>query len=117
MIEAAIADFQAHFWLYVSIPFISGFIGYITKVVAIKMMFYPIEFLGIKPFLGWQGIVPRKADKMASIAVDLMTTKLIKPEEILSRLDPVRVAREIEKPMIAATEDIVRAVATEYQPG
>ncbi|MFW1812942.1 hypothetical protein ACG9HX_16815, partial [Acinetobacter ursingii] len=26
-----IADFQQHFWLYVSIPFMSGLIGYITK--------------------------------------------------------------------------------------
>ncbi|EPK1047686.1 hypothetical protein ACYADG_003769, partial [Acinetobacter baumannii] len=25
-----IADFQQHFWLYVSIPFMSGLIGYVT---------------------------------------------------------------------------------------
>ncbi|HAV4888247.1 TPA: DUF445 domain-containing protein, partial [Acinetobacter baumannii] len=56
-----IADFQQHFWLYVSIPFMSGLIGYVTKVIAIQMMFSPLEFKGIKPFFGWQGIVPRKA--------------------------------------------------------
>ena len=43
-------EFQAHMWLYISIPFISGFIGYVTKVVAIEMMFSPLEFIGIKPF-------------------------------------------------------------------
>jgi uncharacterized membrane protein YheB (UPF0754 family) len=117
MIEQAIADFQANMWLYISIPFISGIIGYVTKVVAIQMMFAPLEFKGIKPFFGWQGIVPRKAEKMATVAVELMTSKLIKPSEIFARLDPQRVAKEIEAPMMAAAEDIVRDVAQQYQPG
>ncbi|WP_171289841.1 DUF445 domain-containing protein [Acinetobacter baumannii] len=112
-----IADFQQHFWLYVSIPFMSGLIGYVTKVIAIQMMFSPLEFKGIKPFFGWQGIVPRKAEKMATTAVELMTAKLIKPEEIFARLDPKRIAIEIEKPLMAAAEDITREVAQEYQPG
>jgi len=42
------------FWKYASMPVISGAIGYVTNVVAIKMMFHPIEFVGIwKPWLGW----------------------------------------------------------------
>ena len=117
MFEQAVTDFQANMWLYISIPFISGIIGYVTKVVAIQMMFSPMEFVGIKPFLGWQGIVPRKAEKMAMISVDLMTSKLIKPSEIFGRLDPERIAKEIEVPMMAAAEDVVREVAQQYQPG
>lgn len=117
MLEQMIADFKADMWLYISIPFISGLIGYVTKVVAIKMMFAPMEFVGIKPFLGWQGIVPRKAEKMAMISVDLMTSQLIKPAEIFARLDPHRIAKEIEQPLTLATEDIVREVAQQYQPG
>ncbi|MDS1067361.1 hypothetical protein XC18_00560 [Acinetobacter baumannii] len=117
MLQTMIADFQQHFWLYVSIPFMSGLIGYVTKVIAIQMMFSPLEFKGIKPFFGWQGIVPRKAEKMATTAVELMTAKLIKPEEIFARLDPKRIAKEIEKSLMAAAEDITREVAQEYQPG
>ena len=117
MFENLITEFKADMWLYISIPFISGIIGYVTKVVAIQMMFSPMEFVGIKPFFGWQGIVPRKAEKMAMISVDLMTSKLIKPSEIFARLDPQRIAKEIEVPMMAAAEDIVRDVAQQYQPG
>lgn len=117
MLQEIIADFHQHLWLYISIPFISGFIGYVTKIIAIQMMFAPLEFKGIKPFIGWQGIVPRKAEKMATIAVELMTSKLIKPEEIFARLDPARIAKEIELPIMAAAEDITREVAQEYQPG
>jgi len=110
-------EFQANMWLYISIPFISGFIGYITKIVAIEMMFSPLEFVGIKPIFGWQGIVPRKAVKMATISVELMTTRLITAEEIFARLDPNRIAKELEVPMTAAVEEIVHEVAAAYKPG
>ena len=56
MLDSVIADFQAHWVLYVSIPFISGIIGYVTKVVAIHMMFAPMDFIGFKIFgipIGW----------------------------------------------------------------
>ena len=120
MFQSIIADFYQHLWLYLSIPFISGFIGYVTKVIAIQMMFAPLEFKGIRLFglpIGWQGIVPRKAEKMATVAVELMTSKLIRPEEIFARLDPKRIAKEIELPMMAAAAEITREVAQEYQPG
>jgi uncharacterized membrane protein YheB (UPF0754 family) len=120
MLAHVIADFQANMWLYISIPFISGIIGYVTKVVAIKMMFAPMDFLGFKigPIpIGWQGIVPRKAEKMATISVDLMTSRLINANEVFARLDPNRIAKEIEVPMTAAAEEITRAVAQQYQPG
>ena len=50
MFQEMIADFQQNFWLYISIPFISGFIGYVTKVIAIQMMFAPLEFKGLRLF-------------------------------------------------------------------
>lgn len=112
-----VADFAQHWPLYVSIPIVAALIGYGTKLVAIRMMFQPVEFIGIKPFLGWQGIVPKRAARMASIACDTMTEQLIKPAEVVARLDADRIAREIEKPLLAGVEDIVREVAGHYQPG
>lgn len=73
----------------------SGLIGYVTKVIAIQMMFSPLEFKGIKPFLAGKVLCLVKP-KMATTAVELMTAKLIKPEEIFARLDPKRIAKEIE---------------------
>ena len=112
-----LTDLQVNWWVYLAMPFVAALIGYVTKIVAIRMMFEPIEFLGIKPYLGWQGIVPRKAAHMASIAVDTMTSRLISPKEIFSKLDPVRVAQEIEKPLLESVDEITRNVAAEYQPG
>ncbi|GAB3135774.1 DUF445 domain-containing protein [Amycolatopsis sp. NPDC004378] len=112
-----VADFAQHWPLYVSIPLVAALIGYGTKLVAIRMMFQPVEFIGVKPFLGWQGIVPKRAARMASIACDTMTEQLIKPAEVVARLDASRIAQEIEKPLLAGVEDIVREVAGHYQPG
>lgn len=112
-----VIDVQNNWVLYLSMPFIAATIGFGTKIVAIRMMFEPIEFIGKKPYLGWQGIVPRNAKRMTEIAVDMMTSKLIKTEEIFARLDPERVAAEIEKPMVAAIEEITREVAAIYSPG
>lgn len=114
---AIVDDFVQNWPLYSSIPIVAALIGYLTKLVAIRMMFRPLEFVGIKPFLGWQGIVPKRAARMASIACDTMTQQLIRPAEIVDRLDAERIAKEIEKPLLAAVEEIVREVAAEYQPG
>lgn len=116
-LSGIVADFAQHWPLYVSIPVVAALIGYGTKLVAIRMMFQPVEFIGVKPFLGWQGIVPKRAARMASIACDTMTEQLIKPAEVVERLDASRIAQEIEKPLLAGVEDIVREVAAHYQPG
>lgn len=100
---ALITDLQRHWPVYLSMPFVAALVGYVTKVVAIRMMFEPVEFVGIKPWFGWQGIVPRKAGTMAAVACDTLTSKLIKPQEIFARLDPARVADEIRGPLLEAS--------------
>jgi uncharacterized membrane protein YheB (UPF0754 family) len=117
LLNRIIADFREYWWLYASMPIIAALIGYVTKIVAIRMMFHPLEFVGIKPFLGWQGIIPRKAAVMSAIACDTLTARLITPKEIFSRLDPNRVAQELEKPMLPIVEKITHDVMSHYQPG
>jgi uncharacterized membrane protein YheB (UPF0754 family) len=57
--RAILDDFGAHWHIYVSMPFIAAIIGYITKRAAIEMMYRPLEFVGVRPFLGWHGVIPR----------------------------------------------------------
>lgn len=114
--DRIVADFQEHWLIYVSMPFVAAIIGYVTKLVAIRMMFQPLEFRGIGP-IGWQGIVPRRAARMAAIATETMTSNLISVQEIFGRLDPDRIARQLEPAMVRAIDDITREVAAEYQPG
>lgn len=112
-----IEQFLANPWVYLSMPVISAAVGYVTNVIAIYMMFHPLKFIGIyPPILGWQGIIPRRAAKMASISVDTITTKLIDQREIFARLDPERIAEELESPLNNMVEDITDQVMREHQP-
>jgi hypothetical protein len=78
-IQAILTDISAHWHVYITMPFIAALIGYLTKRVAIEMMFRPLEFVGIKPFLGWQGVIPANARRMATTAVELLTKEPRRP--------------------------------------
>ena len=75
-----------HIILFFSIPLTAGLVGWLTNILAIQMTFYPIRFIGIRP-LGWQGIVPSKAKKIAEKSVDLLTLKLLNIEESFQQLE------------------------------
>lgn len=79
---------------YLSIPIVSALVGWITNIVAINMTFYPINYVGVRPF-GWQGIIPSKAKKMAETAVELWTTKLLDIGTQFSKIKPSKVAEEM----------------------
>lgn len=107
--------FGSDTWRYLSMPVISAVVGYITNVVAIRMMFHPIEFVGLaRPYLGWQGIVPRKASKMTGIAVDTITESLITEAEMFGRIKPHEVATEIEGPVLALVDDVIDTVMVRH---
>jgi uncharacterized membrane protein YheB (UPF0754 family) len=115
-VEGIIADIGRHWQVYATMPFIAALIGYATKRVAIEMMFRPLEFVGVKPFLGWQGVLPANAGRMATTATDMLTNNLVDPKEIFARLDPEQVAKEIEQPLLRIVEDVTREVMEQYQP-
>lgn len=109
--------FDPELFKYLSLPVISALVGYATNLLAIRMMFHPMEFVGLKPpYLGWQGVVPRKRAKMAGIAVDTITSRLITQEEIFRRLDSERIVEELEAPLNDMVRDITEAVMREHQP-
>jgi uncharacterized membrane protein YheB (UPF0754 family) len=112
----AFLNFHEPLWVYISIPIAAALVGWFTKLVAVRMMFHPLEFKGIRPFLGWQGQIPKRAAKMAGIAVDSVTSSVLTPEELFDRIDPDELAKELEGPLHDATEQIVEAIMSEYQP-
>ncbi|WP_424184011.1 DUF445 family protein [Actinokineospora sp. G85] len=115
--DALLAAFADHWPVVVSMPFIAAVIGYVTKRVAIEMMFRPLDFVGVaEPWLGWQGVVPRNSARMIRTSADLITGKLVDPAEIVARLDPDRVAREIQTPLLIAVDRIAREVLEEHHP-
>jgi uncharacterized membrane protein YheB (UPF0754 family) len=80
------------------------------------MMFQPIEFEGRRPYLGWQGIIPRFAGRMAAIACDTLIAKLLSPQDLFDRLDPDRMISELEQPLTDAIEKTTEEVAARTRP-
>jgi uncharacterized membrane protein YheB (UPF0754 family) len=117
IVNAMLEDLESHWAVYASMPFIAAVIGYVTKLAAIQMMFHPVRFVGVaEPFLGWQGVVPRNSERMIRISAELLTTRLVDPKEVLARLDPDRVAKEIEGPLLLAVDEVAREVLEQYHP-
>ncbi|CAN5147686.1 MAG: hypothetical protein ACSLEW_07155 [Nocardioides sp.] len=103
------------FW---SIPVFTAVIGWLINWTGLWMLFAPIRFHGFKVRglqdiagalprklqevpgilngrLGWQGIVPMRAAKMGSIAVDRALSKMATASEFYYQLDPDQIADHI----------------------
>ena len=98
------------------IPLISAIVGWFTNFLAVKMMFYPIEFIGIKPIFGWQGLIPMKRREMAEIEVELVLGKLLSVQEIADRLDPDEIGKNINRRLKQVIRKIVNDVMQEAAP-
>lgn len=108
--------FTYPWWVYVSIPLGAALVGWATKILALKMMFHPVEFKGIKPYLGWQGQIPKRAPKMAAVAVDSLTSGIINPEEMFDKIDPDELVKELGEPLRAASAELVDTMMMSFQP-
>jgi uncharacterized membrane protein YheB (UPF0754 family) len=109
-------DFSINWLIYLSMPLVAAFVGWSTKIVALEMIYRPLEFKGIGPF-GWQGIVPRRAGKVGSKTIELLTSNLLKPEELLDRIDATEAVEVLRAPMLEAVEEISRDLAEQIRPG
>ncbi|MGE0326869.1 MAG: DUF445 domain-containing protein [Polyangiaceae bacterium] len=107
----ALLDAISHDYLVLLIPPISAFVGWFTNVLAVKMMFYPTEFVGVRPLLGWQGLVPANAQKLGKFSTRLITTKLMRLEELFENFSPESFTGEL-KPVV---EQITCEVETEVK--
>jgi len=126
-------------WKLLLIPPITGVIGYITNWIAIRMLFYPLEFRGvdvpgmeqvtarlphrIKQIpgmmggrLGWQGIIPSRARKMGSISVDTGITRIASQREFYEEFDPERIAEHILVTSEDEIHDLIESILQEEHP-
>ncbi|MGV9798644.1 DUF445 family protein [Mycobacterium sp. NPDC003449] len=110
------ADFGANWLIYLSMPFVAAFVGWSTKIVALEMLYRPLAFKGIGP-IGWQGIVPRRAGKVGSKTIELLTQNLLKPEELLEKVDAREAVEALREPLTRAVDEISRDLAEQIRPG
>ena len=109
---------HADWWHVLSIPVFTGVVGWLINWTGLVMLFSPVRFHGVtvpgmrqlsrvlprklqevpgilQGGIGWQGIVPARAAKMGSIAVDKAIAKLGTPAEFYQQLEPDQIAEHI----------------------
>ncbi|CAN5580940.1 hypothetical protein BH20ACT2_BH20ACT2_09600 [soil metagenome] len=103
--------------LFLTVPLVTAFVGYITNWAAVKMIFHPHGFVGVGP-LGWQGIIPRLAPKFATdIATTLTENGLLTVDEIVDQLDPDELEGVLRVVVAEQAPALARDVAEAVQPG
>lgn len=103
---------------FLTIPVFTGVIGWLINWSGLVMLFSPVRFRGVRipgmrelasvlprklqevpgvlqGGIGWQGIIPARAAKMGSIAVDKAIAKLGTPGEFYQQLEPDQIAEHI----------------------
>ncbi len=77
-------------YYYYVIPAVTALIGWLTNVVAVKMLFHPR-----RPILGFQGAIPKRHDQLARSIADLFEQELLSNNELAAHLESL----DIEKPV------------------
>lgn len=109
-------DVKLNWIIYLSMPIVAAAVGYVTKIVAIQMLYKPLKFWGLGP-IGWQGVVPRRAGKTASTTIELLTENLLKPEEILDRINAQEAVEEMRGPLQYTVDAMARELIDYLRPG
>ncbi len=101
--------------LVLLIPFIAGFIGWFTNLLAVKAVLYPVEFIGIPPMFGWQGIIPKNAEEMSRSFSELIRDRLVDIEKIFSEIS-LDDNEEIDRLVEDAAQEIIHEFSTNIAP-
>src|SRR5215210_2555101 len=129
VLSITIPLFHNHILSLVSIPLLGGITGYVINWTGVWMLYRPLHFKGIHVpglftlakrlprklreipgvrhgGLGWQGIIPSRAGKLGSIAVDKQIEVLGAPREFFEQLEPDKIAEHT----VASSREEMRAL-------
>ncbi len=79
------------------------------------MSFYPVQFIGVG-FLGWQGVIPRKAEKMAHICIDQTLQQFGDLNSVYQKLEPHKIVEHVVNLVSPRLDEYIDAIMYEVQP-
>ena len=108
-----VSDLPLTIW---ALPLFTALVGWATNRLAVLMLFHPIESVGRPPFLGWQGVVPRRAEEMAHECIDRTLARSGDLTGLYQRLDPALITGEVVSRIMPHLEEYVDDVMYEHHP-
>lgn len=79
------------------------------------MSFYPVQFIGVG-VIGWQGVIPRKAEKMAHICIDRTLQHFGDLNSVYQKLEPQRIVQQVVAQVTPRMDEYIDEVMYEVQP-
>lgn len=90
-------------------------VGWFTNWLAIQMSFYPVQFIGLG-WVGWQGVIPRKAEKMAHICIDRTLQHFGDLNAVYRQLEPQRIVEQVLSRVTPRIDEYIDEVMYDIQP-
>ena len=110
--------FNTAFWLdnaLLSLPIMAAAVGWFTNWLAIQMSFYPVQFVGVGA-IGWRGVIPRKAEKMAHVCIDRTLQQFGDLQSVYVQLEPHRIVEQVISQVTPRLDEYIDEVMYEIQP-
>jgi len=101
--------------MFLSIPLMAALVGWFTNWLAIQMSFYPVQYIGHGVF-GWQGVIPRKAEKMAHICIDRTMQHFGDLNSVYQKLDPPRIVEQVLSQVSPRLDEYIDEIMYDVQP-
>lgn len=97
------------------IPLIGAFIGWITNLIAVKMLFRPYQPINI---LGWtvQGLIPKRQGEIARVVGRVVQDQLVNADEIMAMLKNPEMIAQLEERAISAVQFKVMSKVPKFLP-
>lgn len=97
------------------IPFISAFIGYLTNIVAIKLLFWPQRPIVLGGFK-LQGLLPKRQADIARSVGEIVEKELLSLEDVLAKINTPQMYRKITAKLVAVARGRLNSVMPSIIP-
>lgn len=98
-----------------SVPLVAAVVGWFTNWLAIQMSFYPVQFVGMG-VIGWQGVIPRKAEKMAHLCIDRTLRQFGDLNAVYQELEPQKIVEQVISQVGPRMDEYIDEVMYDIQP-
>jgi uncharacterized membrane protein YheB (UPF0754 family) len=89
--------------IFVLLPLTGAVIGWLTNVLAIRLLFRPLHPVRLGPLV-FQGLIPKRREQIAINVGDVVARQLFSVDELAARLDMPLMQQEVERVVREAVE-------------
>jgi len=103
-------------WKIVSSLLISTFIGYLTNVIAVKMLFLPRQPVNLYFFELW-GLLPKRRAEVAIALGELVEEQLLSVDDLFDKINTPEMREKIVVKLVDMLRDKLNALLPRIIPG